>query len=39
MAIKTYKKNGFIMIKELKSNNPEVKKYLPYNYKQVLIKK
>lgn len=39
LAIKTYKKNGFVMIKELKSNNSEVKKYLPSDYKQVLIKK
>ena len=38
-AIKTYKKNGFIMMKELKSDDNEIKKYLPFNKKQILIKK
>ena len=38
-AIKTYKKNGFVVIKELKSNDLKIKKFLPYNMKQILIKK
>jgi len=38
-AIKTYEKNGFVMIKELESNNDEIKEYLPFHKKQILIKK
>ena len=33
------KKNGFVMIKELESNNDEIKEYLPFHKKQILIKK
>tara|TARA_B100000963_G_scaffold148278_3_gene129214 strand:- start:76035 stop:76697 length:663 start_codon:yes stop_codon:yes gene_type:complete len=38
-AIKTYEKNGFVVIKEIKSDDNEIKKYLPFNKKQILIKK
>ena len=38
-AIKTYEKNGFVMIKELESNNDEIKEYFPFHKKQILIKK
>ena len=38
-AIKTYKKNGFVMIKELESDNNKIKEYLPFHKKQILIKK
>ena len=38
-AIKTYEKSGFVMIKELESDNDEIKDYLPFYKKQILIKK